>query len=94
MKDEEKQTQLNLLTGYAVSYSEVFISNFLCMHVNRTFVSSCYFESVAFTYAGSALTGFGAALLWTGQANYIVLNSEVGHVYRGISTFWILYQSR
>ncbi|XKL68666.1 hypothetical protein PGB90_006435 [Kerria lacca] len=46
-----------------------------------SFVTFSYFEIGWLTYSSSAITGIGAALLWTAQANYIVLNSEIGDVY-------------
>lgn len=53
-----------------------------------------YFEIGWLTYSSSAITGIGAALLWTAQANYIVLNSEIGDVYPSISLFWMFYEIR
>ncbi|XP_065205994.1 UNC93-like protein MFSD11 [Planococcus citri] len=50
-------------------------------------------EQSLWIYFSTALTGFGGSVLWTGQATYTVLNSEIGRVYRGIGVFWILYQS-
>lgn len=57
-------------------------------------MAAFYTENVIWIYLGAAVCGFGGSLLWTGQANYIVLNSEVGKVHSGIGVFWILYQSR
>lgn len=53
-----------------------------------------YFEIGWITYAGAGVSGIGGALLWTAQAVYIVLNSNLGSTHNGIGTFWILYQAR
>ncbi|XP_065206007.1 UNC93-like protein MFSD11 [Planococcus citri] len=50
-------------------------------------------EQSFWIYVSSALGGFGGSVLWTGQATYTVLNSEIGRVYSAIGVFWILYQS-
>lgn len=53
-----------------------------------------YFEIGWLTYAGAGVCGFGAALLWTSQAVYTVLNSDIGSAHNGIGIFWILYECR
>ncbi|XP_065202913.1 UNC93-like protein MFSD11 isoform X4 [Planococcus citri] len=57
------------------------------------YMFSFFTEQSLWIYLGAGICGFGGSLLWTGQANYIVLNSEIGKVYSGIGVFWILYQS-
>ncbi|XP_065204390.1 UNC93-like protein MFSD11 [Planococcus citri] len=57
------------------------------------YIASFYTELSFWIYLGAALCGFGASVLWTGQANYTVLNSKIGKAYSSIGVFWILFQS-
>ena len=43
-------------------------------------------------YTCAVLNGIGAALLWTGQGNFIAINSDSNTVGRNASIFWALYQ--
>ncbi|KAL1457697.1 hypothetical protein WDU94_007895 [Cyamophila willieti] len=37
------------------------------------------------------MNGIGSSLLWTGQANYLILNSKPGTVSKNVGLFWIFY---
>ncbi|UYV71238.1 MFSD11 [Cordylochernes scorpioides] len=43
-------------------------------------------------YAVSALIGLGAALIWTGQGNYLTINSDEQTQSRNTGIFWALFQ--
>ncbi|XP_052821047.1 UNC93-like protein MFSD11 [Mya arenaria] len=43
-------------------------------------------------YAGSVLVGFGAAILWTGQGNFLTVNSDSETISRNSGIFWALLQ--
>ncbi|KAK7507828.1 hypothetical protein BaRGS_00000793 [Batillaria attramentaria] len=43
-------------------------------------------------YTGSALVGVGAAVLWTGQGNFLTINSDSETVGRNSGIFWALLQ--
>jgi len=43
-------------------------------------------------YTCAVLNGVGAALLWTGQGNFLAINSDPSTVGRNASIFWALYQ--
>ncbi|XP_065206036.1 UNC93-like protein MFSD11 [Planococcus citri] len=60
---------------------------------NTIYMAAFYTEQSFWIYLCAAICGFGGSIMWTGQANYIVLNSEIGKVHSGIGVFWILYQS-
>ncbi|XP_052262604.1 UNC93-like protein MFSD11 [Dreissena polymorpha] len=43
-------------------------------------------------YTGSVLVGFGAAVLWTGQGNFLTTNSDSETISRNSGIFWALLQ--
>ncbi|KAJ8317966.1 hypothetical protein KUTeg_003057 [Tegillarca granosa] len=43
-------------------------------------------------YLGSVLVGFGAAILWTAQGNFLTINSDSETVARNSGIFWALLQ--
>ncbi|XP_076804774.1 UNC93-like protein MFSD11 [Clavelina lepadiformis] len=43
-------------------------------------------------YIGSVLVGFGAAILWTGQGNFLTLNSDDETMGRNSGIFWAMLQ--
>lgn len=57
------------------------------------FTCSFFFTITWVLYVASALLGIGAALLWTGQSAYLVLNSTQQTLESNLGLFFILYQS-
>ncbi|XP_008477199.1 UNC93-like protein MFSD11 isoform X1 [Diaphorina citri] len=55
------------------------------------FPISFILESTFYLYFGAFMNGIGSSLLWTGQANYLVLNSKPGMVSKNVGLFWIFY---
>uniref|UniRef100_A0A8D8YGK7 UNC93-like protein MFSD11 n=1 Tax=Cacopsylla melanoneura TaxID=428564 RepID=A0A8D8YGK7_9HEMI len=48
-------------------------------------------ESTFYLYFGAFMNGIGSSLLWTGQANYLILNSKPGAVSKNVGLFWVFY---
>jgi len=42
----------------------------------------------------SAVQGFGAAIIWTGQGTYVTLNSDSSTMSRNTGVFWALWNIR
>lgn len=45
-------------------------------------------------YLASAIMGMGAAVIWTGQGNYLTLSSSAATIQRDSGIFWALLQCR
>ncbi|XP_059141605.1 UNC93-like protein MFSD11 isoform X2 [Physella acuta] len=56
------------------------------------FVASFLKPMVWALYLGSVLVGFGAAVLWTAQGNFLTINSNAETVARNSGIFWALLQ--
>lgn len=52
------------------------------------------FENNWLTYASGAICGSAAAILWTSQGTYSVLNSENGDVHTTSCIFYIFFHAR
>lgn len=59
----------------------------------ETFILSFFFHITWLIYLGSILVGIGAALTWTGQGSYLVLNSQQDTLERNMGIFQILFTS-
>lgn len=56
------------------------------------FIGSIIYPFVATLYIASVIVGVGAALIWTGQGNYLTLNSTSETMGRNSGIFWALLQ--
>ncbi|CAH1961919.1 unnamed protein product [Acanthoscelides obtectus] len=56
------------------------------------FILSFLIPKTWLLYLVSAIIGIGAALLWTGQGNYLTLNSTKAKISRNSGIFWALLQ--
>ncbi|XP_014252344.1 UNC93-like protein MFSD11 [Cimex lectularius] len=57
------------------------------------FIASFLIPKTWLLYTVSALMGIGASLIWTGQGNYLTLNSDDLTMARNSGIFWALLQS-
>ncbi|XP_049869126.1 UNC93-like protein MFSD11 [Pectinophora gossypiella] len=56
------------------------------------FIVSFLFPRTWLLYAASVLIGAGAAAIWTGQGNYLTLNSDADTISRNSGVFWAMLQ--
>lgn len=56
------------------------------------FIFSFLFPMTWLLYFASVLIGMGAAVIWTGQGNYLTLNSDSTTITRNSGAFWALLQ--
>ncbi|KZS04435.1 Protein unc-93 A [Daphnia magna] len=56
------------------------------------YIASFFLQQSWALYTCSALLGFGAALIWTGQGNYLTLNSNGTNISRNSGVFWAVFQ--
>ncbi|XP_045448903.1 UNC93-like protein MFSD11 [Melitaea cinxia] len=56
------------------------------------FIVSFLFPRTWLLYAASILIGAGAAAIWTGQGNYLTLNSDADTISRNSGIFWAMLQ--
>lgn len=58
-----------------------------------TFIMTFIWPKTWMLYTASGVIGAGAALIWTGQGNYLTLNSTKATISRNSGIFWALLQS-
>lgn len=56
------------------------------------FIASFLWPKTELLYTVSALVGFGAALIWTGQGTYLTQNSDSDTMSRNAGLFWAIFQ--
>ncbi|XP_026488280.2 UNC93-like protein MFSD11 isoform X1 [Vanessa tameamea] len=56
------------------------------------FIVTFLFPRTWFLYVASVLIGAGAAAIWTGQGNYLTLNSDAETISRNSGIFWAMLQ--
>lgn len=56
------------------------------------FIASFLLAQTELLYAVSAIIGFGAALIWTGQGTYLTQNSDPDTMSRNAGIFWAIFQ--
>ena len=65
--------------------------NSLCFSL---FIASFLVPKTWLLYLASCVIGFGAAIIWTGQGNYLTLNSDSMTISRNSGIFWAMLQAR
>lgn len=60
----------------------------------RMFLVSFLWPATYLLYLMSAVVGFGASIIWTGQGAYLTLNSDSSTMSRNSGVFWALLQMR
>lgn len=58
------------------------------------FIISFLFPQTWLLYAVSAVVGVGAAVIWTGQGNFLSRCSDSTNISRNSGIFWALLQAR
>lgn len=86
-------------TYYVVFYeneSPRLINNLLLKNKSycRFFIVTFLFPRTWLLYVASVLIGAGAAAIWTGQGNYLTLNSDADTISRNSGVFWAMLQCR
>lgn len=57
------------------------------------FIASFLIPKTWLLYLASCVIGFGAAVIWTGQGNYLTLNSDSMTISRNSGIFWAMLQA-
>ncbi|KAK7791075.1 hypothetical protein R5R35_000500 [Gryllus longicercus] len=57
------------------------------------FIASFLIPQTWLLYVASCVIGFGAAVIWTGQGNYLTLNSDSNTIARNSGIFWAMLQA-
>jgi len=57
------------------------------------FIASFLVPKTWLLYLASCVIGFGAAIIWTGQGNYLTLNSDSMTISRNSGIFWAMLQA-
>ncbi|KAG8177635.1 hypothetical protein JTE90_019662 [Oedothorax gibbosus] len=108
MKEDYSNYDGNGYISLAVVYTAFAISNWLAPSIICTigpkismllggatyalFIANFFFHATWCLYLASALVGFGAALFWTGQGNFLTINSDSDTMSRNSGVFWALLQ--
>jgi hypothetical protein len=58
------------------------------------FIASFLWPHTWLLYLVSVVVGLGAALIWTGQGNYLTLMSDDATITRNSGIFWAMLQCR
>ncbi|XP_054713785.1 LOW QUALITY PROTEIN: UNC93-like protein MFSD11 [Uloborus diversus] len=56
------------------------------------FIGNFFFHETWCLYLASAIVGFGASVIWTGQGNFLTINSDSDTMSRNSGVFWALLQ--
>ncbi|KAJ9596528.1 hypothetical protein L9F63_012470, partial [Diploptera punctata] len=69
----------------------------VAMHIGAItyclFIASFLLPKTWLLYLASCVIGFGAAVIWTGQGNYLTLNSDSTTISRNSGIFWAMLQA-
>lgn len=108
MKDQYKGYNGNGYVSLAVVYAVFALSNWFAPSIICTtgpkismvlggityclFIANFFFHLTWSLYLASALIGFGASIFWTGQGNFLTINSDSETMSRNSGVFWALLQ--
>ncbi|XP_008180783.1 UNC93-like protein MFSD11 [Acyrthosiphon pisum] len=84
----------NWISPSIVNYMGCKIAMIIGAICYTVFLVSFLWLSSFLLYLMSAVQGFGAAILWTGQGTYITLNSDSSTMSRNTGIFWALSNMR
>jgi len=86
MHQREPVEYLNCYSRHFSLYNPVFYF--------RAFIFLFLVAQTWLLYMMSAIIGFGAAVIWTGQGNYLIMNSDKQTIQRNSGVFWAMLQCR
>ncbi|KAF8789041.1 UNC93-like protein MFSD11 like protein [Argiope bruennichi] len=108
MKEQYEGYNGNGYISLAVVYAVFAISNWVAPSIIFTigpkismilggisyslFIANFFFHETWCLYLASAIIGFGASLFWTGQGNFLTINSDAETMSRNSGVFWALLQ--
>lgn len=76
---------------------KVYLNFLRILNINiwfSMFLASFLWPTTFLLYFMSAVIGFGASVIWTGQGLYLTLNSDSSTMSRNSGVFWALLQMR
>lgn len=82
----------NWLSPSCLVYTGPKLAMFLGGITYAVFIANFLYPMVWGLYTASVLIGFGAALIWTGQGNFLTLNSDSETMARNSGIFWAMLQ--
>ncbi|XP_050420517.1 UNC93-like protein MFSD11 [Adelges cooleyi] len=83
----------NWISPSIISFAGSRMSMFVGACCYTLFLVSFLWPTTMLLYLMSALIGFGASIIWTGQGTYLTLNSDSTTMSRNSGIFWALLQS-
>lgn len=82
----------NWITPSIITMTGPRLAMVLASFCYTQFILSFLIPTSFVLYVASAILGFGAALIWTGQGNYLIINSDKSTMNRNSGIFWALFE--
>ncbi|KAG1707504.1 UNC93-like protein MFSD11 [Nymphon striatum] len=82
----------NWLAPSVISFLRPKITMMVGAVIYCLFIAQFLYPITSVLYVGSALIGFGAAILWTAQGSFLTINSDSETISRNSGIFWALLQ--